>query len=811
MTFLRQRVVVFLGVIAILLSLACETTQLIDPETGEPVWASVMPQTDVLRAIDASLQLQIVDRVGQPVTVTGITWRLLDEGIVRVEQTGRVTAVAPGTARIVVESSSQSDTVTIRVQQDVSTITLSPPFPSVVTGTTQQLSTTLRDPNGFAITDNRPVTWTSSASTIASVSGSGLVTAHGPGAATIAASSDKRSGNTTVTVTAAPPPPVVPVATVAVTPATASVAVGQTTPLTATLRDANGATLSGRAVSWSTSSGGIATVSTNGLVTAVAPGTATITATSEGKSGQSTITVPSPVVAVASVSMSPTTLSLTTGATGQLTATPRDAAGVALTGRVITWTTTAAGVATVSASGLVTAVAPGTATIRATSEGQSGTAAVTVTAPPTVPVATVTVSPATLSLTGVGATGPLTATLRSATGAILTGRVVTWTTTAAGVATVSPAGLVTAVGAGSATVRATSEGQSGTAAVTVTAVTTPPPPGPGVPVYDAANTSHVLHVFEDWSTYATIGEIGTTNRVDGGAPWQNAGASAKTLTTTNVDPWFGRKAVTINFQDSPAPGQAHGRGFVLEQHSARAPRFLRESAVQASVVIEWAVRQQGPAIYAGKIVDFQPQGSPNLGRFNFQNNHDRLGSRDNPSCSTDPLCNSYYLNGAPRFAGLPYSPSLFGDQFARSYDNGDRIVHWNQNRNWAAGATGLTGTFDYGEYLDAQGRFVNHFTDNVWRRYVLRLTLNQPGQAPGHGRVEQWMQRADGPVIKLMDYHGDVGAFDAGRIHTGESTGRWISDGTILYWYDLTGQQGFFNGGNTTTLGYFRMWSHPRQ
>ena len=111
----------------------------------------------------------------------------------------------------------------------------------------------------------------------------------------------------------------------------------------------------------------------------------------------------------------------------------------------------------------MTAVGAGTATITATSEGQSGTASVTVT---TVPVATVSVAPASLSL-AVGQTGQLTATLRDAAGTVLTGRTVTWSTSATGLATVTTSGLVTAVGAGTATITATSEGQSGSATVTV--------------------------------------------------------------------------------------------------------------------------------------------------------------------------------------------------------------------------------------------------------------------------------------------------------------------------------------------------------
>jgi hypothetical protein len=85
---------------------------------------------------------------------------------------------------------------------------------------------------------------------------------------------------------------------------------------------------------------------------------------------------------VASVDVTPSSLRLSVGQTGQLTATPRDAAGNPLSGRVVTWSTSHGGVATVNGSGLVTAQGVGTATVTATSEGQSGSAQVTVTEPP---------------------------------------------------------------------------------------------------------------------------------------------------------------------------------------------------------------------------------------------------------------------------------------------------------------------------------------------------------------------------------------------------------------------------------------------
>ena len=252
-----------------------------------------------------------------------------------------------------------------------------------------------------------------------------------------------------------------PVASVTVSPSAATVLVGGTQQLTATPLDANGNPLSGRTVTWTTSAPGVATVDANGLVSAVATGSATITATSEGKSGTAAITVSS--IPVASVAVSPASATLIVGATQQLTATPLDANGNPLSGRTISWTTSAPGVATVDANGLVTAVAPGSATVTATSEGKSGTSAITVNP---APVASVAVTPGSATVS-VGGTQQLTATPLDANGNPLSGRAVSWTTSAQGVATVDANGLVTGVATGSATITATSEGKSGTSAITV--------------------------------------------------------------------------------------------------------------------------------------------------------------------------------------------------------------------------------------------------------------------------------------------------------------------------------------------------------
>src|SRR6266852_7006308 len=166
------------------------------------------------------------------------------------------------------------------------------------------------------------------------------------------------------------------VARVVVSPPSATTPVGQTVQLTATPEDAAGNALSGRAVLWSSSQSSVASVDANGLMTALATGSATITATSEGQSGSASITVTN--VPVASVSVSPPSASVQVSGTVQLTATPKDASGNPLSGRTVTWSSSNTSVATVNGSGLVTGAAAGSATITATSEGQSGSATVTV-------------------------------------------------------------------------------------------------------------------------------------------------------------------------------------------------------------------------------------------------------------------------------------------------------------------------------------------------------------------------------------------------------------------------------------------------
>lgn len=174
-----------------------------------------------------------------------------------------------------------------------------------------------------------------------------------------------------------------------------------------------------------------------------------------------------PPATPSSVVVYPATATVESGQTRWMVAILFDANGQGTHSTNFDWSSSDPSVATVTTGDTIvtlTGVRAGTATITATSSGISGRATVTVT-PAGAPVATVTLTPATATV-AVGDSVGLTPTLRDARGNLLT-RPVTWTTSDAGIATVTPGGGVWGVAPGKVTITAVAEGQQGTAAVTV--------------------------------------------------------------------------------------------------------------------------------------------------------------------------------------------------------------------------------------------------------------------------------------------------------------------------------------------------------
>ena len=239
--------------------------------------------------------------------------------------------------------------------------------------------------------------------------------------------------------------------------------VGESCELTATVLPED----TTESIAWSSTKSEVASVN-NGKVTAMAPGTATIYATAGVASATCTVTVQP--IHVESVILDHSTLALTVGAQKSLIATisPSNA-----TDKSVSWSSSDETVATVSESGEVTAVANGSATITVTTTDGQKTASCEVTvSPATVAVTGVTLDRNNLSLT-VGGSATLTATVLPENA---TDKTVKWSSSNDAVASVDDNGVIAANSAGTATITATAGDVSASCAVTVTAPTEPEEP-----------------------------------------------------------------------------------------------------------------------------------------------------------------------------------------------------------------------------------------------------------------------------------------------------------------------------------------------
>jgi len=509
LALMRDRWMVLSTVALALAALAaCEKPiSLTGPDTSAVLRLVISPKVLTLRPH------QVADFTAVGLTSTGVTgsthvsWSVTSGSMTDTSTTGdqhyaRYQAGADaGAAKVVVSGrpGGIADTAIISVMPaPVASVAVSPATMSVQVGGTVQLAAATKDSAGNPLS-GRAVAWMSSNPAIAAASPSGLVTAVAAGAATITATSEGKSGTASVTVTTLPPPPPpppAPVATVTVSPASASLTVGQSVQLNATLKDASGNVLNGRTVSWASGTSGVATVSGSGLVTGVAAGTATITATSEGVGGSVAMTVTTPATPPASVgdlavvgtTSGSVTLSFTEVSDGagqpanyeiryapgamSWGSAPSVTSGTCatpVTGSLIgaKRTCTVLGLAAATAYAFELVAYRGTLGQGATFGALSNVVTAS-TGASTAPVAGVTVSPATATVT-VGQTLQLSATLLDGNGNVLTGRPISWATSVGVVATVSGSGVVTGVAAGTATITATAEGKSGASVVTASA------------------------------------------------------------------------------------------------------------------------------------------------------------------------------------------------------------------------------------------------------------------------------------------------------------------------------------------------------
>ena len=378
------------------------------------------------------------------------------------------------------------------------------------------------------------MTWTTSDASVAAVT-DGKVTAVKAGTATITAKAGEKTATCTVTVKAK----VIPVTSIQLDKTALELGEGDEASLTATVKPDNA---TDPTVTWTSSDASVAAV-TDGKVTAIKVGTATITAKAGEKTATCTITVKAKVIPVTSIWLDHAELELTEGDEAVLTANvlPENA-----TDKTVTWTSSDASVATVT-DGTVKAVKPGSAVITAKAGEKTAKCTVTVKAA-FIPVTSVTLDKTSMSLE-VGDVENLIATVKPDNA---TDPTVTWTTSDESVASVSD-GLVTALKEGTAVITAKAGEKTATCSVTVIYVPKPvirlQTSSVTIPGYVSSTPGSVWYTLEnapagecvvattddDWIWLGTVTPTEVPYTLPSN-PWTETRTGTITLSYPNADP-----------------------------------------------------------------------------------------------------------------------------------------------------------------------------------------------------------------------------------------------------------------------------------
>lgn len=421
----------------------------------------------LVTALGATLQLTATprDAAGRPVTGVLLSWSSSRPSVAAVDAGGLVTAVANGTADISVSAGTGLGRTAVTVAQAPGSVAISPPSRTLERGATAAFTAAVVDARGHAV-PGAAVVWTSQATSIATVAADGIVTGISAGSTLVTAAAQGASATASLVVTV-PAPAAVAVGSTSAGPLAS---LDETRLLTAAARDARGALIPEATFTWASSDAAVVRVDPGGLVTAVANGTATVSATAGGISGSVQVVV---AQAVQTVAVSPATQSIAPGATFSFTAQALDARAHPVAGApAATWTIDSAAVATIDAAtgrvlGNANASARSSTRVHAAIAGASGEAELTVD-PSLAPVATVSLAPPAAALASLGDTLQLNATALNAAGNPVPGVAFSWSSDRPAVAAVDAAtGRVTAVANGSALITASGSGRSASTSVVV--------------------------------------------------------------------------------------------------------------------------------------------------------------------------------------------------------------------------------------------------------------------------------------------------------------------------------------------------------
>jgi hypothetical protein len=451
------------------------------------------------------------------------TWASGKTTVATITAAGLAAAVAQGTSTISATLDGVTGSTVLTVGPAVLlSIAVGPDKPTIVKGKTQQFTATGTFSDASTEDLTTQVTWASSTASVATIDATGLATGVTPGTSTISATLDGITGSTSLLVISAP------LSSIAITPADPSVPKGLTEQFTATGTFTDGSTgdLTNQ-VTWASATASVATISnttgSQGLANALAQGTSSISATLNGISGSTTLTVTAPVLR--SIAVTPADPSVPKGLTQQFTATGTlsDNSTEDLTDQA-TWASGKTTVATITAAGLATAIGQGTSSVSATFNGITGSTVLTVTAPV---VRSIAVTPASPSVPE-GLTQQFTATGTLSDGSTENlASQVTWASATTSVATITAAGLATATGQGTSTISATLNGISGSTVLTVTPavlVSLAISPGDSSIVGGTAQAFTAIGTFSDHSTRDLTGQVA----------WSSAADSVATITAAGL-------------------------------------------------------------------------------------------------------------------------------------------------------------------------------------------------------------------------------------------------------------------------------------
>ena len=419
-----------------------------------PAEVRLAARKDTLTSLGDTVRVAagVFDANGHAIVGASLEWSSSDTSVAGVDGAGLVTAVSNGRSVVMAASGFAKGTVALTVAQRPTRMRL-PRDPETLTAVddTVRLVAEPLDANGHPVAGAR-VAWTSGDRSVARVDGTGLVTAVGNGRTEIGAASGSVKGTVAVTVAQR-------VADMRLTPERGTLAaLEDTLSLAAEAFDRNRHPIAGAVFRWASSDESVATVDGRGRVVAVGNGSTTVSAVS-GSVRRSALVTVSQVAAETRLSV-PSGPLPALDETVRLVARAFDANGHAIAGASFVWSVRDESVVTVDGRGLVTAVSNGRTTVTA----KSGPASATVTVTVEQRVAEIRLSPEPETLDAFGDTVQLVAKAFDANGYRVADASVTWSSGDVAVARVDRAGLVSAVGNGSAEI----EAESGTARASTT-------------------------------------------------------------------------------------------------------------------------------------------------------------------------------------------------------------------------------------------------------------------------------------------------------------------------------------------------------